>query len=59
MPEGLPGSEGVPPMTLNVRWDPTDPDAQNPYHTQAEQAAVPMPTPTPANYNDKKGNTKR
>ena len=49
MPEGLPGSEGVPPMTMNVRWDPTDPDERNPYLAQEEDAAVPMPTPRPAN----------
>ena len=49
MPEGLPGSEGVPPMTLDVRWDPTDPDERNPYLAQEEDMAAPMPTPGPAN----------
>ena len=47
MPEGLPGSEGVPAMTLNVRWDPTDPDERNPYLQQTENTEAPAPVPTP------------
>lgn len=41
-PPGTPGSSGVPPLTLDVRWDPTDPDPRNPYIT-----GLPTPTPTP------------
>lgn len=50
MPEGMPGSEGVPPMTLDVRWDPTDPAEGNPYHDVVPEEAVPMPTPAPTQH---------
>lgn len=47
MPDGMPGSEGVPPMTLDVRWDPTDPTEGNPYHALPQSEEAPMPTPAP------------
>lgn len=49
VPSGTPGSAGVPAMTLDVRWDPTDPDERNPYRNQTTEAPVvtPEPTPTP------------
>jgi len=50
MPDGMPGCEGVPPLTLDVRWDPTDPAQDNPYHElQDEQQPAPMPTPAAEN----------
>ena len=53
VPNGTPGSAGVPALTLNVGWDPTDPDERNPYRQQGTPtpevtpSATPAPTPTP------------
>ena len=49
VPNGTPGSAGVPAMTMSNGWDPTDPDERNPYRTQGAEAPVvtPPPTPTP------------
>ena len=48
VPDGTPGSLGVPPLTLDVYWDPTDPDPRNPYLTGIAPTPTPVPMPTPA-----------